>query len=150
MDPRHLPYMDVAVPMEDGSFVNEKVARIVELIREYDYRLDVEWIPTAARAPGDDAFRIIEHTPDGRKAVVMGVATEEEFDERVLARIYGADNKNWDVQERMEAHNKAVRDLQRKRREEIMEENNQMAAAILRSPKSTYRIGDKVFRDTPR
>jgi hypothetical protein len=150
MDMSMMPYLDVAVPMEDGSFISERVARIVELIREYDYRLDVEWIPPAARREGDDAFRVIEHTADGRKAVVMGIATEDEFDERVLARIYGADNKNWDVQERMEAANRAHREYQRKRREEIMEENNQMAAAILRSPKSTYKIGDKVFRDTPR
>jgi hypothetical protein len=139
----------VAVPHDDGSFISERISRVVELIRDYDYTLDVEWIPPSVRGE-NDAFRIIQHKPDGTKYVVMGVRSEEDFDERILARLYEGDNKNGDVQQRMEANNQAIRDYKRKVLEEIQDEQNQMAASVLRSPKSIYRIGNTEFRDIPR
>lgn len=139
----------VAVPHDDGSFISERISRVVELIRAYDYTLDVEWVPPGARGE-NDAFRIIQHKPDGSKYVVMGVRTEEDFNETILARLYEGDNNNGDNQRRVEAHNQAIRDYQAKLQQELQEEKNQMAAAVLRSPKSTYKIGNTVFRENPR
>jgi hypothetical protein len=142
--------LPVAVPMDDGSFISEKVARTAELIQEYDHRLAVEWIPRANRAEKDDALRVIQHQPDGTKYVVLSVHDEDDFDQRVLARIIEGDNAHGDVQKRMEAQNEATRAYQRRLREEAQDERNQLAASILRSPRSVYKHGGKEFRDTPR
>lgn len=141
-----LSELPVAVPMDDGSFISEKVARTAELIKEYDYRLSVEWIPRANRGEEDDALRVIQHQSDGTKYVVLSVHSEDDFDQRVLARIIEGDNVHGDVQKRMEAHNEATMTYQRRLREEAQDEKNALAASILRSPKSTYKHGGQVYR----
>lgn len=137
---------DLPVPYEDGHFISERIGQIVELIKQYDYRLDVKWIPPGAREPGDAAFAIFEHTPKGTQELVFYVQTEEEFDERVLKRIYEGDVSKNDVEGRVEAHNRATRDLRKKQYDEIMAEQSEIAAAVIRSPKDNYRVGKKVFR----
>lgn len=136
---------DLPVPHDDGHWINERVSRVVELIREYDHRLDVRWLPPEMRGPGDAAFAIIENTPQGPVIAFM-VQTEEEFDERVLARIYSGDMANGNVQENLEAKNRAVRAIREKRWQEELEEQMEIAKAVLRSPKDTYRVGKKVYR----
>lgn len=135
---------DLPVPHQDGSWVSERISRVVDLIREYDPRLDVRWIPPAAREPGDAAFAIIELTPEGPRTAFL-VQTEEEFDERVLARIYGADSKNSDPVARLAAINRAAEDLRRRTREELWEEAADKSRFLMQTSLWNPTIGKQKF-----
>jgi hypothetical protein len=127
------------VPAVDGSWINEKTARIAELIQEYDRRLELRWIPEDRRKPGDAHFAIIEKNDNGQEYVAFLIQDESFVDERLLARIYAADNKDKNVGHELEIHNKAVRDYQRKVREDEVAMMNDLALSMIKSPKHTYR-----------
>lgn len=135
---------DLPVPMADGHWVSEKVARTVELIRNYDPNLDVVWLPPERRDdPRDPEFYVVERTVDGRTLPVFSIQDESFMDERLLERIYENDSlKNNDVMGGIDARNKARRDMiaaeQRDREAEFLE----MAASILKSPKTRYTTPD--------
>jgi len=127
---------NVYVPTEDGQFVSEKHARIAELISEYDPVLSLAWIPPGRRDPRDPPFAVVAR-PMGAPEYV--VCYSEECDERLLARIYGMDEKNGSVRDSVDANNKAVRDLQKKKAEDEMADQMEFAQSILKSKKHTYR-----------
>lgn len=130
----------IATPMDDGRWVSERIARIVEAISDYDPAIEVQWIPPDKRGANDPAFRIVENTPDGTQFVMFYVSTEDAFDEGVLARIWSTDvTRNPLSLEALDAHNKAVKAVQMKERLEEMEEAHDLAAHIWRSPKSRYK-----------
>jgi hypothetical protein len=128
---------ELPIPHVDGSFVSERVSRIVEIIRDYDSNLDVKWVPPAARTPGMAAFAITEKIGD-KEVIAFHVQTEAEFDERVLERIFLHDGRKHNIQEQLEAKNAAARIVKEKKRLEALEEQLEVATAILKSPKSKY------------
>lgn len=129
---------DVAVPMSDGSWASPKVARIAEMITEYDPSLEVRWIPPGRRAPGDDAFQIVEHLPSGHNVVAFSVKDESLFDERVLKRIVAADNAITNVQDRIDTENAVVRELDHRTRQDALDEAREFTAAVIGSPLNKY------------
>lgn len=131
------------VPADDGTFVNEKTARISELITEYDHRLELRKIRPDRMQPGDAEFAVIEKSDDGREYVAFLIENESFVDERLLARIYLADNKYQNVGDEAEAHNRAVRALWKKEQQEKLDEANDLAFSMLRSPLHTYRHNGK-------
>lgn len=131
---------------DDGHFISAKVSRIVELIRNFDPRLDVKWVPPNHREPGDPAFAIVERIADGREQVVFYVDSEEEFNERVLARIYESDVEHNDVMGKIEANDRAVRAANELRRRDQMEEAHDLMRSVIRSPKHTYSHDGKTYR----
>lgn len=136
--------LDLPIAHEDGSFVSAKVTRVVELIREYDSKLDVRWIPPAARTDGEAAFCIVEETQvPGEYRTIMLVQTEDEMDERILARLYSMDAHKNDVQARSEALHKAHSDMMRKQWEDRMEQAADEARFLWRTPKHTVRFKGK-------
>lgn len=137
---------DAPTAHDDGHFISAKVSRIVELIREYDPRLDVKWIPPEHREPGDAVFSIIERTSDGKEHIAFHVQSEEEFNESVLARIYAADVDHNDVLGRVEANNRAIRDADAARKRDAMEERHDLMRTLLASPKHNFRHDGKEYR----
>ncbi len=128
--------MNVHVPAEGGYFVSEKHAHIAEIISEYDPTLELAWIPPDKREPGDQPFAVV-HRPLNNPPYV--VCYSDNPDERLLARIFGMDLAKHDVLGQVEAEQAAYKALQMKRHMEEMEEAHELSAAILRSPKSTYK-----------
>lgn len=139
---------EIAVPMSDGSWVSTKVARTAEIIADYDPNLEIRWIPRDRRNPGDDAFQIVQHCSDGVARVVMSVPTEAEFDERVLQRLFLADNAKENVQARMEASNAAVKAMELKKQMEAADQAREVAAAVFSSPLNRY-VHDGLRYDLP-
>lgn len=133
----------VYVPAEDGSFISQKVARIAELIQEYDPNLSVKWIPPNRRNPGDPAFAIVERNALGLEQIAYYVQDESFMDERLLARIYMGDNARNDVQAELEAHNRAVRRYQEVVKQEERDAQRDLALSMIRSPLHTYRHNGK-------
>jgi hypothetical protein len=127
---------DIPVPATDGSFISEKHARISELISEYDADLSLAWIPPARREPGDKPFAVV-CSPLGRPPYVVCYA--DDCDERLLARVYSMDGAKGNVGESIDANNKAVRDLQKKKYEDAMADQYEFAQSVLKSPKSVYK-----------
>lgn len=135
--------MSHAVPMEDGTWATEKVAHVVELIREYDHRLDVAWIPPGQRGPDDPAYAILERLSDGQTVVAFYVQDESFMDERLLERIYMGDNTKHDVQARMEAQNRAAESLRRKQIEDRYAEQLDLLQFAAKSNLHTIRHNGK-------
>lgn len=129
---------DIAVSMSDGSWVSAKVARVAEMISEYDPSLEVRWIPRDRRVPGDDAFQIVEHCPNGQTVLAFSVRDESQFDERVLKRIIAADNAITNVQDRMDTENAVLRELDQRKKAEQAAEAAELAAAVFKSPLNRY------------
>jgi hypothetical protein len=130
--------VDLPAVHNDGRFIPSNVSRIVELVREYDSRLDVKWIPPSMRDSGDPAFAIIERLKDGKEVIAFYVQDESEFDERVLERILLGDNAKHNVQARVEAQNLAVRAVAEAKRRDERAAFADFAKSIVRSPKHTY------------
>lgn len=135
---------DIAEPLSDGHWINSKVARTVEIIRERWPDLDVMWIPAEKREDGDAAFALIETLRSGERVVAMYVQTEEEFDERVLEKLIRADMQGkdpnaWNAE--MEARNEAVRLMRNKKSEEMYLETMEPYIYALKSGKNKY-LGD--------
>lgn len=139
MTPHELVFADMAVPLDDGSWVNAQVARVVEVLADYDPNLEVRWIPRERREEGDAAFAIVERCRDGGERVAFYVATEAEFDHRVLARVFAGDTAQTDVNARLEATNAAARALELKRELEERDNHREFAASVLASPLHSYR-----------
>lgn len=137
---------NLPVPHHDGSMISPAIDRTIEVIKNYDWHLDVRWIPRDNRAPGDAAFAIV-YTGNGPEYVVMYVDTEEDMvnSNHVLQRIAEADNKNGSVEQIMEAKNRLVRERQQKQYEDAIEEANDLAAHIWKSPKARYRHNGHVY-----
>jgi hypothetical protein len=140
-------HIDVDLPVvhDNGMFINGKVSRVVQLVREYDHRLDVKWIPPNMRGADDPAFAITERLGDGREVVAFYVQNEAEFDERVLERILLGDNKNNDVQARVEAQNLAARALAESKRREEVAAYADFARSVITSRKHTYSHEGRKF-----
>jgi hypothetical protein len=114
-----------------------------ELIKAYDHRLELRWIPRDKRQPGDSEFAVIEMAEDGREYVAFLIQDESFVDERLLGRIYAGDNKDKNVGDEAEAHNRAVRDLQQKQAMDELAEQHDLAVSMMRSQLHTYRHNGK-------
>lgn len=137
--------VDLPTAHNDGHFISAKVSRIVELIREYDHRLDVKWIPPNLRSPADPAFAITERLRDGSEVVAFYIQSEEQFNEDVLARIYAGDNAKHDVQSILNAKNAAVQRVQNARHQEERYAYYDLMSSMIRSNKHTYKHGGRRY-----
>lgn len=137
---------EAGVPMADGSFVSAKAVRLVEIIRDYDSGLDVEWIPRQHRLEGDAAIRIIDTRKHGFARIVMSFTDEEDFTAQdgtaTLERLFRADGTKGDVMARLDARNAAERAVRLKKALDQREEGLDLASHALRSPLNDYRYRD--------
>ena len=126
-------------PTNDGHFISEKQRRINEIIQEYDPNLELQWIPAGQRSTDDVAFRVVARPPGRAPYLVL---TAEEADERLLARLFVADQQNAtggrNVLSYLDNYNNAIEIYRAKTREEARVEDHDLAASIIRSNKSSY------------
>lgn len=123
----------------DGHFVSQKQIRIHEILQEYDRNLQLQWIPPGKRSEDDIAFRVVAFPPNQPPYLVC---VAEEADERLLTKVFEADQQNSPVQlNYLDNYNKAVQLLKEKEMQERRMEDHELAAAIIRNRKSSYRHG---------
>jgi hypothetical protein len=134
-------FAQMAEPLSDGTWVNSRIARIIEIIRDYDPMLEVRWLPRADRIAGADVFQIVDKRID---RVAFSVKDEASFDESVLDRIFEADLAR--VQgspathlQKIDIHNANIKLLKAKEKMEEEEDRNDKVAAILKSPLNAYK-----------
>lgn len=138
--------LDNRYEYRDGQFVSQRVAQVVQAIKEYAPEIEVQWIPQAQRPKDTAAFRLLHHPQGGEPYVIFHVKTEEEFDARVLKRLMLGDQRNGALNiGEIEATEAAAAAVAKQRWLDEMQEANEMAAAVLRSGKETYKINDDLI-----
>lgn len=127
----------------DNQFVSEKVERVVLAIKEYEPLIDVEWIPFQKRSKDVAAFKVIYHDPNGPPITLFTVKDESEFDERVLMLIIANDNRNGaPTLNDYEAWEEACKRVEKQKWLDQLEEMNDIAAHILKTPLNTYKVNN--------
>lgn len=125
----------------DGHFVSQKQIRINEILRDYDPTLQLQWIPPDKRSSNDLAFRVVCF-PMGRPPYL--VCTAEEADERLLAKVFEADQRSSPNKLNfIENYNRARELVIAKQAEEQRQEDHEIAAAAIRNNKSHFRLYNK-------
>lgn len=125
----------------DGQFVSERVSQVVQAIKDYSPDIDVEWVPFSARRPGQAAFKIIHKPLGGIPYTIFHVKDESEFDARVLKRIIMGDQRNGEASiGEIEASEEAAKRVAHQRWLDGLEEQHEMAHAVMKSNKSTYKL----------
>lgn len=126
-------------PDESGNWVSDKHQRIAEILQDYDPTLQLQWIPPDKRSKEDVAFRIVSF-PDGGSPYLVCVA--DELDERLLAKVFDADQRNSPLKlTHIDNYNAALELVRAKEAEEKRKEDHELAAAVLRNRKSSFKHG---------
>lgn len=129
----------------EQGFISAKHQRVAEIINEYDPDLELAWIPPNQRDPLDAGKEFaVMHTKNGNRYVAMFVK-EEEVDERLLARLWSADERNGNVLNKLDAMNAAVEAMRLKEQMEQEEARADLARHILNSPKARYKHDGVVY-----
>ncbi len=132
----------------EGQLISDRVQRIVMAITDYSPELRVDWIPDRqAKAENLPQFKIVHAPPDGQEFILFFVKSEEEFDERVLLRIIENDQgatgqQTWTE---FEAAEKAKQLIEKQVYLDAMEEAEDIAKHILKTPLNTYKVNDDLI-----
>lgn len=122
----------------DGHFISQKQVRINEILQDYDPNLQLQWIPPDKRSAEEYAFRVVHFQP-GRAPYLVCVA--DEVDERLLAKVFEADQRNSPNKlSYIENYNRALELTRAKEAMEERQEDHEIAAALLRNDKSHFTI----------
>ena len=145
---------------EYGEFLSSKVARLAEILHDYNRFLEVRFIPSSKRDDTDThPFAIWDMSPwrlglDGQGYVVRHLSEREiEDTQAVLEWLFEADLSKHgvsDVMARAKAKEAAAELTRLKREQDIAAERQELAAAILsggRDHKHEFRHGGKIFSD---
>ena len=133
------------VPAEDGHWINEKFARIAEIIHDFDHRLQLVWIPPENRTAFDTKPYGVLHTSDqGLQKIVMFIK-EDELDERVLEHLFLNDTERHDVIARLEAQDLAQQVLRNKEKMEKAEERQEFIKTVVGSPLHTFKHKGRII-----
>lgn len=125
----------------EGQLVSDKIERVVLAIKEYEPRIDVQWIPDRGRSPETPAFKIVYRDDDGDEFILFYVKTEEEFDARVLQRIIVNDQRNGKVTlSEYEAWEQAQQAIARQQYLDELEATADVVAHVLKTKKNDYRV----------
>jgi hypothetical protein len=126
-------------PSNDGTWISERHQRIAEIIRDYDPKLQLQWIPTGRRNENDEPFRVVCFPTNGHPYLVC---TAAEADERLLATIFAADNKKrgGNLLSWLDHYNSAKEIYNAKKNHEAREEAREIAVAAVRNNKSSYKV----------
>ena len=124
----------------DGHVVERDALLVAEAINNYDPSLKVICLDPNTAGINDAPFIIAQQCPDG---VLRRIFEVWHLDSSVLARIEAADTTKHDVQARIDWVNAEVRGEAKKRYEERMDMNREIALSVLKTKKSKFTYKDK-------
>jgi hypothetical protein len=126
-----------------GIPVEKDALRIAERVHEYDPSLRVQFLEQA-NSVEEPPFRIVERCKDGIDRPVFSAWT---LDEKVLERIYLADNQKWDISGRLDVTNAKAKAQEGRRFKDKLEEAHEITSTVLASPKSTFTVPENILRE---
>lgn len=133
------------VPAEDGHWVNDKFARISEIISDFDHRLQLVWIPPENRTAFDVKPYGILHTSDNGVQKMVMLIKEEDLDERILAHLFLNDTERHDVIARLEAEELAQQVMRNKEKMEEAEARRDFIETVVRSPLHSFKHKGRII-----
>lgn len=120
----------------DGHLVEKDALRIVEQIKRYDENLEVVCVdPMSGPDINEAPFLVCEKCPDGKLRRIFEAWT---LDERVLQRIYSADQRRFDTLEQINRTNEEVDRAARRRYQDQRDERKDLVAHIAAGRGSEY------------
>lgn len=122
------------IELSDGSMVEQDLYGIVERIRAYDPSLRVKYLASYG-VVSDAPYAVFELCPDGIERKVFDVW---ELDERVMERLYAADNRRQNVLDALDANNNKVRAAQQRNFYEKQLADADLIATWLKSNKGRW------------
>jgi hypothetical protein len=131
------------VTTEDGHVVSNKIARIAEILTDYNPDLKVYWIAPHLRTDPEDhaAPFMIMHEPMGREPYCVAKLSDDQMNEQVIARIFAMDMARQgatSAADKIEAMTRAGEIYRAKEREDQMAEARDIMITALKSPKHTW------------
>lgn len=135
---------------EHGHFVSDKVARLAELLNDFDDTLFLQYIPSNERDASDaQPFRIIQDAPGHEPYIVMYLR-EDQLDHRVLASLAEArdfgKNGSQDLATTLQ-YQEAARQVElAKKQQEEREIAMDKASFLIRTPLHNVTMDGKKFR----
>lgn len=138
--------MSNGLDLRDGRLVSQKIAQVIDAIREYDSRIDVKWLPPEERTEDQAAFQIW-FTPEGEPPYCfMHVKKEEEMTTAVLMRIIHGDQRNGQItMSEIEAAEEAAKRVAFQRWADERDEAIDIMYHILKTPLNTYKVNDNLI-----
>lgn len=135
--------MDLYIPTDDGLWVSEKYERLAAVIKDYDPNLELRWIPSDKRTREDKEPYVVVYMDPQRpgKTDVVFYASELDTPEDILTKLWLADDKRGNVQDRMEVRNNAAEALRLKKLDDEMAEATSQAEFMHRSPLNYLKWG---------
>lgn len=131
------------VVSESGRMLDSDVERIASIIKDYDERLELAWIPPESRDEREEfPFAVMYNNPNGNRDLVMRLR-ENEIDHRVLKRLFEADGRNGNVLDSIEAEEAARNLVEMKRKMDEEAEKREMAAWMIKARPGT-KMGNGV------
>lgn len=125
----------------DGHLVAKDALMIAEQIKRYDENLEVVCIdPMSGPNINEAPFLICERCKDGQ---LRRVFEAWELDERVLQRIYQADQRRFDTLEQINKTNAQVEADNLRRYQEQRDESKDLVAHIAGARKSDYSFRNR-------
>lgn len=126
------------IQIAEGAYIERDVLNVVAKIHDYDPNLEVKVL--AEGGPGDAPYRLVERCRDGIERIVFDIW---ELDDRVLERIYAADNARNNVLAGVDKKNEAARlDLSRRYEERMLEAHDIVKTFMQSKTKSKWTVKD--------
>lgn len=120
--------------------VDEKMYHIAKKISEYDENLKLICLEPGRVALADAPFMVVCENADGSFHKVLEAW---EMDDRILERIWAADQHRFDSLTTIEAWEERNRKLAHNRYKEALAENHEILEAAIRNPKSSFTFENR-------
>lgn len=132
---------------ESGHFVSERHQHVATILHDYNPELELRWIPPERRSdPQDREFPFaVWHAPKDKPAYLVFLVKEDEVDQRLLERVFLADQAKNDVRARLMAQNAAAEAMRLFDKAAQEEEMAEFHSWLLKTPRSTVRHNGKVY-----
>lgn len=135
-----------ATPPEVDRWISAEFQRLAEIVRDYDYNLELRWIPPEQRTDLHDRANPYCIWDNYHRHIVM-FASELDTPVGILEKLFNIDNKNGDVFQKMMAKNDAAEAFKLKEELDAKMEAQDLAAFALKNTKSRWKHNGIVYDD---
>lgn len=119
-----------------GEWINENFQRIAEILYDLNPEIRLMWIPESRRTATDLTPYAVAHMKEGHEPYIFMYISEDEMDERVIARILGSQSDT--LLERIDHQEAAAELLQAYEAEQRQGQAIDIAVSMARSNKHHY------------
>lgn len=129
------------IATETGQWVDENFERLARMLQDYSPTLELRWIPTDRRTREDKKpYQVVNRESNGQETIVCH-ASETDSPIDILTAVFTADNKQGNVLDRIEAHNRAIELFALKEKEDRLSEALELSKFMFTTPLHYIKMG---------